>query len=184
KESAVVAGRPKMPKTLSSLAADRWREMVRTFSARGTLTRGDGPALEIYVVTWARWVALVKEIDEVGPMVTVEYAGTDGQVFTKRMQNPACKLAAQLEVSMRQMLKEFSATPASREKAKPAQPAKPKNPAPKPGTAAWYAAQADEPEAPDEEPSGPQAEPLDEMEDVDAALAALDHPEEECDPNK
>jgi P27 family predicted phage terminase small subunit len=160
-----------MPKTLSSLAADRWREMVRTFSARGTLTRGDGPALEIYVVTWARWVALVKEIDEVGPMVTVEYAGADGQTFTKRTQNPACKLAAQLEVSMRQMLKEFSATPASREKAKPAKPAAKPNKEPKPGTVGWLLAHADEEETP----------PPETADDLEAAMAALDATDEKCD---
>ena len=184
KESAVVSGRPKMPKHLSPVARDKWKELVRDLSARGTLTKADASALELYCETYAQWRACLEEVLKYGVMVETTVTDSSGESFTKRVQNPAQKLAIQLQNSLRQMLKELGFTPASREKAKPAKPAKPKNTAPKPGTAAWYAEQAEEPEAPAEEPSGPQAEPLDDMEDVDAALAALDHPEEECGPNK
>jgi P27 family predicted phage terminase small subunit len=120
--SRFAGGRPKMPKHLSAVAAEKWREMIRLLNARGTLTRADGPALEVFCETWARWRACLQEIETHGVMVTVEYAGANGEPCSKRVQNPAAKLAAQLEVSMRQMLKELGSTPASREKAKPARP--------------------------------------------------------------
>lgn len=125
-QEPVPAGRPTMPKHLSPIARDKWREMIRTLSSRGTLTRGDGPALEVFVETYARWRACLKEIDTHGVMVTVNYAGANGEPESKRVMNPASKLAAQLETSMRQMLKELGQTPASREKAKRAKPVPPK----------------------------------------------------------
>ena len=122
------SGRPRMPKYLSAIAAEKWKETVRLLAKRGTLTRADATALEILCVTYERWRALCDEIREHGPMVDVTVLDSSGTAHTKRVQNPAAKLAAQLENSMRAMLKELSATPASREKAKPAAPEKPPKP--------------------------------------------------------
>lgn len=119
-ESTFPAGRPRMPKHLCSVAADKWRELVRLLAKRGTLTQVDSSALEIFCETFARWRGLCDEIRERGAMVDVTVLDSSGVAHTKRVQNPAAKLAVQLENSMRAMLKEFSATPASREKAKPA----------------------------------------------------------------
>lgn len=120
--SRVAGGRPKMPKHMTGIAADRWKEMVKILRARGTLTKGDGPALELYCETYARWRACLKEVEDHGVMVDVTVLGSSGEPFTKRVQNPAAKLAAQMENSLRAMLKEFSATPASRERTKPTAP--------------------------------------------------------------
>jgi P27 family predicted phage terminase small subunit len=121
-----------MPKHLGSVAAEKWRELVRLLAKRGTLTRVDSSALEIFCETYARWRGLCDEIHEHGAMVDVTVLDNCGEPHTKRVQNPAAKLAVQLENSMRAMLKEFSATPASREKSKPAALEQPKEKAASP----------------------------------------------------
>lgn len=165
-ESTVSAGRPKMPKHLSPIAKDKWRELVRLLDARGTLTKADAEAMEIYCETYAQWRACRAEIDAHGVMVDTFVTDSSGESHTKRVQNPAQKLAVQLQNALRAMLKEFAATPASREKARPAKPAPTKNKEPKPGTVAWILAhEQDEPE----EQEAPETS---------------DAPEDECDPNK
>lgn len=129
------AGRPKMPKHLTAVAAEEWKRVVKLLGKRGTLTAADAPALEQYCVQYARWRALLAEIDQHGVMVEDTFLTKSGEPITRRVQNPAVKLAAQIETSMRQMLKEFSATPASREDTTPAAP-DPAKQAPTPGTAA------------------------------------------------
>jgi P27 family predicted phage terminase small subunit len=128
-------GRPTMPVGLTDLEKSKWREMVRLLAARGTLTKADGPALELYVATWSRWRKCLEEIDKYGVLVTVDYAGAGGEACSKRIPNPASKLAAQLEVSLRQLLKELGSTPASRDKTRPARPDPTRKQPPKPGTA-------------------------------------------------
>src|SRR5215472_7799702 len=117
---------PKIMDGLSDIGRAKWPEMVKLLTACGTLTKADAPALELYVETWCRWKACLKEIDEHGVLVTVDYSGPNGEPCSKRVPNPAAKLAAQLEVGLRNLLKELGGTPASREKAKPAKPAPPK----------------------------------------------------------
>jgi P27 family predicted phage terminase small subunit len=131
-ESTFPAGRPRMPKHLCSVAADKWRELVRLLAKRGTLTQVDSSALEIFCETFARWRGLCDEIAKHGAMVDVTILDNCGEPHTKRIPNPAAKLVCQLENSMRAMLKEFSATPASREKSKPAAAAPSKDAAPTP----------------------------------------------------
>jgi P27 family predicted phage terminase small subunit len=87
---------------------------------RRTLTRGDGPALEMLSEAYARWRACLKDIEENGIMIQEDRISKSGEPYTVRVQNPAAKLATSLENSMRAMLKEFAATPASRERVRPA----------------------------------------------------------------
>ncbi len=122
-----VAGRPKMPSDLSKVAQEEWKRIVRELRKRGTLTKVDSSALEVYVRFYAQWRALCAEVDERGPMVNDEFLDKNGELHTRRVYNPAAKLAIQLGTSLRLYQKEFSVTPASREKAKPAaQPEPPK----------------------------------------------------------
>jgi P27 family predicted phage terminase small subunit len=116
--SAHTGGKPKRPKHLSPVAEEKWAEMVKILRARGTLTKGDGPALEIYCESFARWRAMLDEIANEGAMVESTVLTSSGTPITKRIINPAVKAASQLENSLRAMLREFSATPASREKTK------------------------------------------------------------------
>jgi P27 family predicted phage terminase small subunit len=119
------AGKPKMPRDLSPVAQAEWKRLVRELQGRGTLTRCDSSALEIYATTFARWKQAVAEVEKHGPVIESTWTDGSGTVHTKRVENPASKIAGRLENSLRAMLKEFSATPASREKAKPAAPPEP-----------------------------------------------------------
>lgn len=114
------AQRPPMPKHLSGIAADRWRELVKMLHKRGTLTKADGPALEILCEQYARWRACQEEILKHGVMVEEEVSNGKDSIYTRRSLNPACKLATMLENSMRAMLQQIGSTPASREKSRPA----------------------------------------------------------------
>lgn len=119
------AGKPKMPRDLSPVAQAEWRRLVRELQRRGTLTRVDSSALEIYCTTFARWKQAVAEVEKHGPVIETTWTDQHGTVHTKLIENPASKIAGRLENSLRAMLKEFSATPASRDKAKPAAPPEP-----------------------------------------------------------
>lgn len=115
-----IAGRPRMPKFLSPIAAEKWREMLRLLKAQGVLSKADGPALEIYCESYARWRALLDELEREGHMVEHTVLTSNGTPITKRIVNPAVKAAAQLENSMRQMLGQLGSTPVTRGRAKPA----------------------------------------------------------------
>jgi P27 family predicted phage terminase small subunit len=129
-------GKPKMPKELSPVAQAEWKRLVKHLQQRGTLTRCDASALEIYCETYARWRQCLADIAVHGPVIETTWTDSHGTEHEKRVPNPAAKLAAQLETSMRQMLKEFSATPASREKSRPAAPETPKDENPE-GSVGW-----------------------------------------------
>lgn len=125
--SNVPQGKPKMPKHLGPIARDKWRELVKELAKRGTLTKADSNALELYCETYQQWRACLAEIEKHGAMVDTFVTDSSGESHSKRVPNPAEKLAVQLFNALRQMCKEFAITPASREKAKPAKPApKPK----------------------------------------------------------
>ena len=114
-----VAGRPRIPKHMSPIAVERWREMLRLLKARGVLSRIDGPALEIYCETYAQWRAYLLEIENEGAMVETPVTNANGQPITKRIVNPAQKMATQLLNSMRGMLSQLGSTPVTRERPKP-----------------------------------------------------------------
>lgn len=118
KPSEHTGGRPPRPGHLSPLAKKEWRRCVAILQERGTLTRGDGPSLEAYCEVYARWRAALQEIQDYGLFVVVTRSSPGGTTWQLRVENPASKTASTLENSMRQMQKELSLTPASREKAR------------------------------------------------------------------
>ena len=119
KESAFIGGKPRMPKDLSEVAQTEWKRLVKELARRGTLSRADSSALEVYCRMWARWRAYDAEA-EARPMIDTSWLDKNGVEHTKTIVNPAAKEAARLDGQLRQLLKEFSATPASRERTKPA----------------------------------------------------------------
>jgi P27 family predicted phage terminase small subunit len=112
--------RPKMPVHLSPIAQERWKEIVKMLHKRGTITKADGPAIEILCEQYARWRACQDEILANGVMVEEEVSNGKDSIYTRRSLNPACKLATMLENSMRAMLQQIGSTPASRERSRPA----------------------------------------------------------------
>ncbi len=131
-----------MPKDLSPESEQEWRRIVKELIRRGTMTRVDASSLEVYVRMWARWKQCLADIEKNGPVVTTEWTDSEGEVHQKRIENPASKIAGRLENSIRAYQKEFSATPASREKTKPTAQRTPKNPPPVPGSIEFFEAQA------------------------------------------
>jgi P27 family predicted phage terminase small subunit len=131
------AGRPKMPKDLPPVAEAEWRRMCKQLLKRGTLTAVDSSALEIYVRMFARWVKVAAMAEE-EPLVETEWTDSAGAVHKKVVENPASKIAARLEISLRNYQKEFAATPASRDKAKRAAPPVTDKHEPEPGTFDWF----------------------------------------------
>jgi len=115
------AGRPKMPADLSAVERAEWQRLTRELRKRGTLTGADSSSLELYVKIFGRWKACLASIEALGPVIASEWTDQNGNAHTKIIENPASKLCTRLEASLRQLLKEFSATPASRDKTKPAQ---------------------------------------------------------------
>lgn len=125
-QSQFPAGRPKMPKDLSPVAQAEWKRLFKELGKRGTMTRVDSSAAEVYVRLFADWRAFEDELEENGRMIDEPILDKDGNAHTRRVLNPAAKMAIQLGNAVRQYQKEFSATPASREKAKPAAPSEPR----------------------------------------------------------
>ena len=125
-QSQFPAGRPKMPKDLSPVAQAEWKRLFKELGKRGTMTRVDSSAAEVYVRLFADWRAFEEDLEENGRMVDETIFDKDGNAHERRVVNPAAKFAIQLGNAVRQYQKEFSATPASREKAKPAAPSEPR----------------------------------------------------------
>jgi P27 family predicted phage terminase small subunit len=123
--SVFVGGRPKKPKDLSPNASDEWDRIVRQLVARGTATRLDASALETYCRHFATWRGLMVEAEE-HPMIDEIILDKNGDAHTRRIVNPALKQATQIGNLLARFQREFSATPASREAAKPAAPPAPK----------------------------------------------------------
>jgi P27 family predicted phage terminase small subunit len=121
-----------MPKDLSPVAAAEWKRIVPLLYKRGTLTKADAPALEVYVCCYARWKKIAA-MAEANPVTEVSWVGSDNVERTKIVEHPASAMATRLEGSLRQMLQQFSATPASRDKTKAVAPLA-STPAPEPGT--------------------------------------------------
>ena len=100
------SGRPKMPDGLPLEAAKEWRRLVPKLCRRKTLTKADCSCLEIYVRMWARYIKIADQA-QAHPLTP------DGE------ESAASKIACRLESNLRNLLKELSATPASRRHTKP-----------------------------------------------------------------
>jgi P27 family predicted phage terminase small subunit len=113
-----------MPAGLSLVAQAEWKRLVPKLGRRKTLTKADASGFEIYVRMYSRYVK-VADLAEANPLETVYWTGPDGVVRSKTVESPASKMAARLEGQLARYLKEFSATPASRDKTKAAPPPPP-----------------------------------------------------------
>ena len=129
-------GRPKMPDDLSEAGQAEWKRMTKQLQKRGTLTAVDSSSLEVYCRMFSRWKTAAKEAEE-NPTVETSWTDGAGVVQTKVVENPASKIAARLEISLRAYQREFAATPASREKAKRLAPEKKPDEFPV-GSVGWY----------------------------------------------
>lgn len=162
--SVHTGGRPTRPNYLSPVGRKEWNRLLKILTERGTLTKGDGPVIELYVQTYCDWRACNEEVESKGRFVTSEYKDETGE-HSSRVPNPALKIAAQLANQLRALQIQLGVTPTAREKAKPTLP-NPKKAQPLvEGTDAWYEEQMKNAPAP--EPAPPIFAPG----EVDALLA-------------
>src|ERR1017187_9355371 len=114
-EALFPASRPKMPAGLPPAAEAEWKRIVPKLCRRKTLTKADSSCLEIYVRMWARYLKVADSAQE-NPLTEL------GE------ESAASKIASRLESNLKNLLKELSATPASRRHTKPPKE-EPKSPA-------------------------------------------------------
>jgi P27 family predicted phage terminase small subunit len=104
-ESPHTGGRPKMPKTLTPVAREKWKELIKVLSKRGTLTKADGTLLELASEAYSRWRLYVDDVHTRG-------------IFVDGAPNQSTKYCSQMENTLARYLIQLGITPASREKAK------------------------------------------------------------------
>ena len=102
----------KRPKWLKhdTVAQREWRKIVPELKRLGLLTNIDTTALAIYCEAVSKYVEAVENIKENGSLV--EYTNTAGE--TNMVKNPAIHVKEKHYKIIKDMLKEFGLTPASR----------------------------------------------------------------------
>jgi phage terminase small subunit len=92
-ETTVSAGRPRLPKTLSELEAECWKDAAKIMRARGTLTKGDSETLELWAVTKASWILARRDIEKEGQKITETRFSKSGDEYQVTIINPSVKIA-------------------------------------------------------------------------------------------
>ncbi|MGA8538964.1 MAG: phage terminase small subunit P27 family [Terriglobales bacterium] len=142
-DGPIFAGsKPKKPADLTPDEETEWKRIVPQLLKRGTLTRVDSSFLEVYVRMYSRWRKVAALAAE-NPTTEVTWTDKNGEPHSKVIEHPASVMATKLENSLRNMLKELSATPASRERTKPTAQAPPKNAPPDPNSREGIALELD-----------------------------------------
>jgi hypothetical protein len=112
-----VGSRLKMPVAYPPEKQAVWKLLFGPLMKRKTLTKGDSAAAVIIVEMWLRWQT-VSAMAAANSFTEVSWIDKHGEEHVKVVEHPASKMATTLEHKLLMALKEFSATPASREKAK------------------------------------------------------------------
>ncbi|MGA7511338.1 MAG: P27 family phage terminase small subunit [Candidatus Sulfotelmatobacter sp.] len=176
---AFVTSKLRMPKDLPIEAQVEWKRMAKDLHKRGTTTRVDSSAMEAYARTWALWRKM-EAIAWAQPLVVTTWLDKHGEAHEKTVENPAIKSAANLLTKVLAYQREFSATPASREKTRALRMPAPKNPLPAPGSLAGLSMELTrllaEREAQEAAAQSESEEPETEV-DLDALLAKADEKE-------
>jgi P27 family predicted phage terminase small subunit len=121
-DSIIEGGKPKIPQSVKedSVALGEWKRITKLLSQRGVLTAGDSPAIELYALTYSKFLAARREIAAKGLFVDTPILDSTGTVHFSRKLNPASKIESQCATQLRQLLSHFSLTPSTREKTKQA----------------------------------------------------------------
>lgn len=119
-ESTVSAGRPRMPKTLTELEQECWKQAAKIMRARGTLTKGDSENLEMYAVVKARWILARRDIEARGLEITETRHAKNGEEYEVSVPNPSLKICDSCEQRLHAYTKVLGLTPMDRTKVKKA----------------------------------------------------------------
>jgi P27 family predicted phage terminase small subunit len=178
RDSVAHTGAPVLPKDLTEKQRAAWREVVKFLKPRCTLTKADGIALRLYAQEWARYDALSRELEEQGEVIVQTILDSNGAAHEKRVLNPASAAATKCANFLKAMLKEFSLTPASREKTAPAAPPPPKKTDLVPGSLEDLIHQRDEEAQQDLPEDLPEEETYPGLQDIFAKIGRSDAEEE------
>jgi|HubBroStandDraft_1064217.scaffolds.fasta_scaffold156152_3 P27 family predicted phage terminase small subunit len=119
---ALLAGRPKCPRTLSKAARMEWLAALKLLESRGTLDPGAGPTLELYATTKARWLECMEDLNRRGLQIEITKATSKGDLYTITADNPMLKIAQDCEAQLMQLTKTIGIAPDAREKVRKVKP--------------------------------------------------------------
>jgi hypothetical protein len=117
-----------------------WKMLFSPLHRRRTLTKADSAAARLLVEQWVLWEVVNTEAQR-APFSEVVRSDKNGIEHSITVESAASKMAAVLHRGLMQALKEFSATPASREKTKATKTPPAKNDPFPEGSAGWIAEQ-------------------------------------------
>jgi P27 family predicted phage terminase small subunit len=100
-----ISGRPTRPSHLSEIGRKEWNRIIKILTERGTLTKGDGPVIELYVSTYCDWRAFNAEVEAKGRVVDSVWKDDTGE-HSSRIANPILKNVAQT-ANLNPKMKEF-----------------------------------------------------------------------------
>ena len=95
---------PNPPTWLSPEARAEWRRLDKALPS-GLLTSADRQVMSVAAETWARWVKATRQVNKLGILVE----GDRGVV-----KNPACQIARDAEMTLRQCWSALGLTPSDR----------------------------------------------------------------------
>ena len=110
--------RPRLPKHLSADAVKVWKQTVKLMRARGTISAGDVPALEVYAEVSARWIAAKRDVATRGIIVTATKHDKQGQEYTVETTNPCLTIVQDCERQLLSLAKALGLTPDTRDRVK------------------------------------------------------------------
>jgi P27 family predicted phage terminase small subunit len=121
-ESNLPADVPRMPSHLTKEARAEWRRILPMLLQRRSLTPADAQVLALYTENYSRWLAAKRDVEENGIVVSTTVLDKHGAAIQTRKTNPALRTLENCERSLRALLRELGATPATRERVLPAKP--------------------------------------------------------------
>jgi P27 family predicted phage terminase small subunit len=121
-ESHVEGALPRPPKFLSKEARKKFKQLTKQLAIRRAVTAGDADLITIYVSTWERWQAALKNIAEEGLIVEYTRLDAGGNQVTVEKPNISLKIAEVAERSCLSYLARLGLTPRDRELVRPTAP--------------------------------------------------------------
>jgi P27 family predicted phage terminase small subunit len=159
-QSSVPAGRPKLPKGLSTAARAAFKEACKALESRRALTPGDGALLRLYAVLTHRHEQAQAAVDSEGLVCTYTRLNNHGEEVETEKPNLHLKIAQDCERQLVAILDRLGLTPRHRDSVKPVGPKKTK--AAVPGSVLWELQQAEQQEAePEAQSSSPDFSDID-----------------------
>ena len=114
-ERKFAAGVPDVPAHLSDAERAVWDRVVELLSKRGTLTEGDGFALERYATLYVRWRGELDALSAEGTVIEVlQKLSKDHNGVYVRVQNPRLKIVQTTERQLLALDIELGLTPRHR----------------------------------------------------------------------